>query len=496
MDKELVSTSAPDHEVVDTELNNDLVPLIVDLDGTLVSTDTLWESFLRLCHIKPWMLLLLPVWLIQGGRAKLKAEISNQVSIDVVTLPYRHDVIDKIIEARKNSRLTILATAANQDIANNVAEHLGIFDNVIASTHDNNLKAEKKLTAIQDYLGNKPFDYIGDSKADMPVWNVARKAFIVSPSKTLKKSCASLHDSQYIGESNKVTFKILLRAIRLHQWAKNLLLFIPLILSQRYLNIDSVTVSSISFLVFGLCASSTYLWNDLLDLPTDRQHETKKNRPLAAGDISIVTGIIVSFFLMLVAFLISVIFLPSLFTVMLLGYIALTVSYTFYFKRQLMTDVIMLGGLYAYRILIGAVAIDVMISPWLFAFSIFFFLSLAFVKRFTDLNNLPRNVEGKVGGRAYYAGDLDMVRSLGTSASYISVLIMALYVNSPTVINLYPRPGWLWLLCIIFLYWLSRIWFLAERNQMPDDPVLFAVKDKISYLVGISVLAILLIASF
>jgi len=472
------------------------VALIVDLDGTLISTDTLLESVLMLFHKAPWLILLFPIWLIRGGRAGLKHEISSRISLDVTTLPYRNDVIDTISDARKNGRPIILATAAHKDIGENVADHLGVFDHVIATTKERNAKAENKLKAIYEYLDEKEFDYIGDSKADLPIWKASRWKYAVSPSQNIKKLLSKFNNVSFIGEFKTLKFKTILRSVRIHQWAKNILLFVPLVLSQQYSNIESVSGSIIAFLSFGLCASATYLWNDLLDLPSDRQHPNKKTRPLASGDMSVIKGIALSFILLATSFILPILYLPIQFTLMLFGYIALTVSYTFYFKRKLMTDVLMLGGLYAYRILVGAAAINVVVSPWLLAFSIFFFLSLALVKRFTDLSCLKANQKDKVGGRGYYVSDLDMVRSLGTSASYISVLVMALYVSSPSVTDLYPSPNWLWLLCIIFLYWLSRIWFLAGRNQMPDDPVLFAVKDKISYMVGISVLAVLLLASF
>jgi len=479
-----------------TSFEDNSVALIVDLDGTLISTDTLLESVLMLFHKAPWLILLLPIWLIRGGRAGLKYEISNRISLDATTLPYRHDVIDVIRGARKNGRQIVLATAANKKVATNVAMHLGVFDHIIASTKERNAKAGNKLKEIQEYLAGKEFDYIGDSKADLPIWKASRKIYAVSPNKSTGKLLEKLNNVNFIDEHKTLKFKTILRSIRIHQWAKNILLFAPLVLSQQYSNIESISSSIISFLAFGVCASATYLWNDLLDLPSDRQHSNKKMRPLAAGDMSIIQGVSLSLVLFVVGFLLSALYLPTQFTIMLLGYIALTISYTFYFKRKLMTDVLMLGGLYAYRILIGAAAINVIVSPWLLAFSIFFFLSLALVKRFTDLSGLNENNKDKVGGRGYYVSDLDMVRSLGTSASYISVLVMALYVSSPAVANLYPSPNWLWLLSIIFLYWLSRIWFLAGRNQMPDDPVLFAVKDKVSYMVGISVLTVLLLASF
>jgi len=471
------------------------IALIVDLDGTLVLTDTLWESVLRICHTKPWLLFVFPIWLLQGGRARLKAEISKRISIDPSSLPYRTKLIEIITDAKNKGRETILATAANENIGQSISNHLGIFDHVIASNETQNLKSHQKLEVILKHLEDKPFDYVGDSKADIPIWTASRKAFSVSNNNRIKKKINSLDNGHNIDSLPKPGVRIIAKTVRLHQWAKNILLFVPLILSQQLNNSELITALFLAFLSFGLCASSTYIWNDLLDLPNDRKHPSKKKRALASGAISIPVGIALSLGLLVTSFTLSITFLPSLFTVMLGGYIALTLSYSFYFKRKLMADVLMLGGLYTYRIIIGAVAISVVVSPWLLAFSIFFFLSLAFVKRYIDLLSTTEDTGEQIGGRGYFVRDLSTIQSMGTSASYLSVLVLALYINSPVVTTLYSKPEGLWLLCPLLLYWLSRIWFLASRNHMPEDPILFAIKDKISYLVGILSFVVLLASS-
>lgn len=290
-------------------------------------------------------------------------------------------------------------------------------------------------------------------------------------------------------------FKDWARAVRLHQWSKNVLIFVPLAASHQILQLDKLTSAVIAFIAFNLCVSATYIWNDLHDLEADRAHPTKRHRPFASRRIAVNTGMWASVVLMATGLAISITLLPILATMAILAYIAATTIYSAYLKRKLMIDVVALGLLFTLRIFIGGAATGIAISPWLFAFSVFFFLSLAFVKRYTDLAQMPPGASEKLGGRGYYAQDLDLIRVMGPTSGFISALIVALYVNAPAVSGLYARPEFLWMLCPLLLYWIARVWFLAHRGEMNDDPVSFALKDRISWLTGLMVVAVVAAAA-
>ena len=465
--------------------------LFVDLDGTLISTDSLWESLLQLLRHAPWAVVLLPAWLTKG-RAYLKRRIADRVRIDPTLLPYRQAVIDYIQQAKKQSQPIILATAADRSIAMGVAEHLQLFDDVLASDGRNNLESTRKLEAIQRTADGSQFDYIGNAWVDLPIWQAAGRALVVNPSAALSRAIehrCPIHerlDEPHGGLQN------VLKAMRIHQWVKNLLVLVPLILAHKVNDPGSVGQAMIAFISFSLCASCAYLINDLLDLEFDRQHAQKRHRPFASGRLDIRIGVVLMPALLLGALILCISFLPSLFAAMLLGYVLLTSIYSLYLKQKLMIDVLMLGGFYAYRVLAGAVAISVAVSPWLLAFSIFFFLSLAFVKRYADLDAVSKDQTAKLTGRGYCAEDLAVIRVVGPTSGYLSVLVLALYINSNDTVALYSQPEWLWLICLCLLYWLTRVWFLVHRGHMPHDPVMFAIRDRVSY--GVSLMVLILIA--
>ncbi len=478
-------------EEVSSMLSAERPILFVDLDGSLTATDTLWESVFKLLRHSFWFVFVLPVWL-KSGRAYLKQQIARRIEFDPAAIPYNESVTAYIRGEKTAGRRIILATASDRSIANRVADHLQLFDHVIASDGEDNLKGNRKLKAMQQIVDENGFDYIGDSTADLPIWRSAGRAMVVNPSKSLIQAIEkdSVVAKTFIDQENVISN--IFKALRIHQWVKNLLLFVPLVLAHQ---IDGITLSKalIAFICFGLVASSGYILNDLLDLEADRRHPRKRNRPFASGQLPIQHGLVLASTNVILALFLSVLVLPLLFAEMLLGYLILTMTYSLYLKKKLMVDVLLLGGFYAYRVVAGAVAIGVVISPWLIAFSIFFFLSLAFVKRYTELQGTE--LPGKVAGRGYYTDDLAMIRVVGPSAGYISVLVLALYINSGEVRDLYSQPNWLWLICPCLLYWISRIWFLAHRGQIEDDPVMGAIKDKNSYLVGIVVLLLIIFAS-
>ena len=452
------------------------IPLGVDLDGTLVKTDLLLESFLALLKQRPSALFLLPLWLLRG-KAYLKREIAKSVTLDVTCLPYREPLLTFLRAEHEAGRKLVLATAADEKFAEQIAEHLGIFSVVIASNGSLNLSGEAKTQALEDACSG-PFAYAGDAPVDLKVWRRAHSAILVGGG---VKFAPQLENVEHTFEDARGPNEVF-RAMRLHQWAKNVLIFLPLVLAHQVTNLPLVLASVVAFFAFGLCASSVYVQNDLLDLEADRHHARKRFRPFAAGALPLKLGFILAPALLILAVLAALLLSPA-FLGVLAFYFLTTFSYSLYFKRQAILDVLLLAGLYTVRIVAGGVAVGIGVSPWLLAFSLFFFLSLAYVKRFTELKALP--LESSLRSRGYASGDLEGLADLGVASGYIAVLVIALYINSPEVRKLYETPEVLWLLCPLLVYWISRVWLLARRGEMHDDPVVFALRDRTSYIVGV-----------
>jgi HAD superfamily hydrolase (TIGR01549 family) len=468
-------------------------PLCVDLDGTLVATDLLWETVLEMLRSRPHDALRLPLWLL-GGRAQFKRRITDLIDFDVALLPYRAEVLDFLREQKEAGRRIVLVTAADERVARAVAQYLRLFDEVIASDGQSNLKGEEKLRAIRERLGTERFDYLGDSTADLPLWQSAERALLVCPNRRLLASASRVCSPFRVFESPTPHGKIkeILRVMRPHQWAKNVLLLVPLMTAHRWFDPAALIQILLAFIAFSLAASSVYILNDLLDLQSDRKHPSKRFRPLASGHLPIPTGFGVAAALLGLSLGLATA-LPWAFDGLLLTYVVVTTAYSAYFKRRLLIDVLCLAGLYTLRILAGGAATGIVISPWLMAFSMFFFLSMAFAKRYTELS-VMRGTEGKIPGRGYRVSDLEMIRSVGPASGYLCVVVFSLYISSPDVLRLYTRPTMLWLFCPILLYWILRVWFLAHRQELPHDPVLFALQDRQSYLAGLLFALIQLVA--
>jgi 4-hydroxybenzoate polyprenyltransferase/phosphoserine phosphatase len=469
--------------------------LCVDLDGTLVATDLLWESVIALLRCQPLALLSLPLWLLRG-RAHLKRRIAERVALDPSTLPFRPEVVSHIARRREEGCRTILATASDELLARLVAEHLGVFDLVVASDGERNLKGVAKLEALQRVLGGAPFDYIGDSEADVPLWKAAASAFLVAPRPGLARRLETegLRPQVLVERGG---WKPFARAIRPQQWAKNVLVFVPLIMAHEVGNVGRVTRALVCFGSFCLCASGVYLVNDLLDLDSDRLHASKRNRPLAAGEVSIpvAAGAAVVLLAAGLAFAAARLSLAS--AGLLALYASLATAYSLKLKRMMVVDVLALAGLYTLRILTGGVAAEVRVSSWLLAFSMFFFLSLAFVKRYTELAGLPPEAAGLARGRGYSAIDIELIRVVGPTSGFVATLVFVLYISlSPDVVQHYPDASVLYFVCPVILYWLMRIWFLAQRRLISEDPVLFALKDRTSLIAGTLVVALFTLASY
>jgi 4-hydroxybenzoate polyprenyltransferase len=424
----------------------------------------------------------------------LKQRLAREVNLNVGVLPYRAEVVAFVREQRAAGQRTILATASDESVARAVAAQVGVFDDVIASDGHSNLRGPAKLRAVRQRLGGGAFDYIGDSSADMAMWEAARQAFVVGSKRQLRRA-AQVCSPTEIETAPRGGCQGLVKALRPQQWAKNVLLGVPLIVSHNLGHWADVMAVAVAFVAFGMAASAIYLVNDLLDLEADRQHPRKCRRPFASGRVSVQAGAAAVVPLLLGSALLALGMLPVGFVGMLGMYVALSLAYSLYLKRKMLVDVFCLAGLYTLRILAGAVAIGVVVSPWLLAFSMFLFLSLAFVKRYSELKLMGGGSQGAARGRGYVAGDLETFRSMGPTSGYLAVLVLCLYINSADVLKLYHRPGLLWLVCPVVLYWITRIWFLVQRYEMPDDPVNFALRDRVSYLAGAVIAAIIALAT-
>lgn len=468
--------------------------LCVDLDGTILATDTLWESLFVLLKRRPWTMLLLPMWLIKG-KAYFKHQIAQRVDLDPATLPYRDDVLEMLRSEKESGREIILTTASHQKPANAIAQYLGLFSAVLASDGRVNVAGREKLKAVMKYVGSEGFDYVGDGKADLPLFHAAVEVSLVHPSQRVlqqvRRGCVLRH--LLAPRSN--TLRHALKAMRVHQWVKNVLVFVPAVTSHKITEGESFLLAICAFLSVSFFASSAYLTNDLFDLQSDRKHPEKRYRPLAAGLLPIPTAFILAFVLLTGGILISSFMLSPYFVATLGLYGIGTTAYSFYLKRVVVVDVIVLTGLYTLRIFAGALAINVLVSPWLLAFSMFLFLSLAFIKRYSELDLMDVHGETRTEGRGYLVQDRDLVRSLGVTSAYLSILVLALYINSKEVIELYNHPHVLWLVTPLLGYWITCIWFHAHRGEIYGDPVVFTLKKPAAYVVGALIGLIIVLAT-
>ena len=387
------------------------------------------------------------------------------------------------------AKKVVLATATNLKTASSIADHLNLFDDVIASDINENLKGQKKLDVIQDYVNKRHFDYIGDSKVDIPIFNAAQKAIISNPTRSLANKYRDADNVLLLNKKKMNKFFIWLKAIRLHQWSKNTLLFLPLIMAHRFEELEIILNNFLSFILFGFVASAGYVFNDLNDLDSDRKHSSKKHRPYASGDLSIKSGILSIILLVAIGLSLSLLYLEKSFSLLLILYLLSTISYSLFLKKEIIIDVIILSMLYVLRIIAGGVSTGTPISSWLLVFSIFFFSSLAFMKRYTDVVSL-KNKTLKLHGRNYQGLDAGLILTSGLSSGYISILVLALYIFSSNVNSLYQGPEILLMILPLLFYWISRLWLLSHRGRMNSDPIIFSIKDKVSYMILFLVLIV------
>lgn len=463
--------------------------LVVDLDGTLLRSDMLYESFWSALG-QDWRAPVRAGMALQRGKPALKAYLAQAASVDVTTLPYNTGVIEFVQACRAQGVRTALVTASEQGIADKIAAHLGIFDDVHGTRDATNLKGPNKAAFLRETWPDKTLAYMGDAAADLPVWEAVDLAITVDAPEALRARVAKLdtpvQEITKAGQGAKPYFK----ALRPHQWLKNVLVFLPM-LAAHQLTGATLLASLVAFLAFSLIASSVYVLNDLLDLKADRAHPRKCKRPFAAGDIPIAHGTGMAAGLLGAGVLISLFLGAAFFLTMLVYYLA-TLAYSINLKRRAVMDICVLAGLYSMRIIAGGVATGLELSVWLLAFSIFFFFSMASVKRQAELVDMAKRGKLDAGGRGYTVEDLDIISMMSIGAGYMSILVMALYVNSPAVVQLYSTPAALWGICVILLYWVSRVVMITHRGQMDDDPVLFAAKDRKSQICALVILALAL----
>lgn len=446
---------------------------------------------LVLIRSHPRKLVMLPTWLT-GGKAMFKQHVTSVVSLDVAHLPYNLELLEYLRAEHAAGRRIYLATGADGRLAHRVAEYLGIFNGVLASDGRTNLTGNHKLTDIEARFG--AFDYIGNAPPDLPLLRRAGSAMVANPDRRLRAQLRSGRvpiERQF--NDRRPTLKVLAKAIRVHQWAKNVLIFLPLLLAHS-LQAGPLLRCVLAFACFSACASATYIVNDLLDLEADRRHPKKRNRAFASGDLSAAAGVVLAAVLVILAF-VGAHWLSAAFFGWLVVYGITTLAYSLFLKRIALVDVLVLSGLYTLRLLAGGAAAPVPISPWLSAFSIFLFLSLAMVKRFSELHNLREAGATPRNGRGYLLADIEQLRSFGTSSAYASVIVFIFYVSGRDVVSLYRHPQRMWLMIPLLIWWLNRVWLLASRGELDEDPLIFALTDRVSLLLGALMAAVAALAA-
>jgi 4-hydroxybenzoate polyprenyltransferase/phosphoserine phosphatase len=468
------------------------VPLVVDVDGTLVATDLLQEAALQFLARYPLQAFRIPLWLA-GGKANLKTQLADRVNPVIETVPLREEVLALIRGAQAIGRPVYLASASDRRYVGQLAGRIGGITGVFGTEDaDANLAGKAKADRLVAAFGNKEYDYVGDMPIDFAVWQSARKPLVVAHSAAFAARVLKAFPGAEVVARPRPVLRDYISALRTYQWAKNVLLFLPMIAGHRF-GLDTIAATLLGFLCFCFAASGAYVINDLLDLPGDRDHPRKSRRPFAAGKIPIMHGLVLAALLMAGAFALSLL-LPWRFTGILSIYVICTLGYSLLLKRKLLIDVIMLGGLYTLRVYGGLAAIDLHQTQWLLMFSLFLFLSLAIVKRCSEL--IANREAGRIGatGRGYRVEDLSMLLPLGAAAGCGAVFVVALYLSSPEMAALYTHPNRLWLICPLLLYWISRVLMVANRGELHDDPVIFALTDRISWITGACLVGVIAVS--
>ena len=475
------------------------LPLVVDLDGTLIKTDLLIESVLALLRKQPLYLFALPVWLMRG-KAWLKHQVASRIVLETSSLPWRLVFIDFLARQRAEGRLMVLATGSDILIAQRVADHLKLFDLVFASDGTTNLCGETKRDLLVRRFGIKGFDYAADGgggggkrSCDLPVWVAARNAILVNPGRGVSRAAAQLAAVQRVFTDAKTGLALPLRALRPEHWLKNVLVFVPFVAAHRFHDPALAEKSLLAFVAFGCCASSGYLFNDLIDLEADRHHPQKRFRPFASGDLPLTYALLAGPALLVAGCVLGSL-VSSVLLAVLLFYCAMSAVYSLYVKQIVILDVLLLAGLYTVRIMAGSAATGIWPSHWMLAFSTFLFFSLALVKRYSELAIMKRVDGAAARARAYEPGDGELLAAMGIASGYLAVLVLALYIAADKARALYSRPELLSLLCPLLLYWISHVWLTAHRGNMPHDPVVFTTNNWTSRILMILMVAVVVLA--
>jgi len=469
------------------------IPLCVDLDGTFIRTDMMMESIALLILKRPFFLFIIPFWLLKG-RYYLKSKLLEYVLPNIKLVPINPKIEEFVISERKKGRYIILVTASMQEIANQFKNYYNIFDEAIGSKDDINLVGKTKADYLINRFGRRGFDYIGDSDKDFYVWKSANIAHIVNQNERFINRLREITNIGIVWDLlPKSKFQNFISEIRTYQWTKNLLIFLPLILAHNT-NANVYINALLAFFSFSFAASAIYLFNDLMDLDSDREHSTKKNRPMAAGNFPIISAFRWILILIITSLLIALL-LHKEFLIVLIMYLVITLVYSIKLKKIYIIDIVVLSILYTFRLIAGSFSTNIPISEWLAGFSLFFFLSMSALKRYVEIKNNLDSDQKAIKGRAYITDDLQIIQNSGISSGLISLMIFFLYINSSKVVQLYNSPEILYLIIPLIVYWILRVWFLAHRGLMNEDPVLFAIADKRSYLFIISILLILMFST-
>jgi 4-hydroxybenzoate polyprenyltransferase len=467
------------------------VPICVDLDGTLIFTDMFVETALSAIRKNIFILFLIPFWLLKG-RAFAKKKLAESSSVDPSHLPYNDELIAFLQKERETGRKLVLVTASDKQAAVSIADHLNIFDDVIASDGNNNLKGKVKSTELLRAFGNKEFIYAGNDVSDLHVWKNAQSAITVNTPHALTRAVRAIVPVTHEFSNRKNTFRELFRALRTYQWVKNILVFVPIIVSEKPISFEAFISTSLIFISFCLSASGLYIVNDLMDLETDRRHPAKRRRPFASGVLPLGYGIISPIIILAALNIARTVSLDCFIMVSL--YIIISTLYSVFLKTKPLVDVFCLAGLYTLRIIGGGFASGALASIWLLNFSGFFFLALAFLKRYSEYLNKSVGTDSKHSRRGYNSTDKEMLQMMGIGSSLISAVVLSLYINSSQANSNYMHPDYLWGIVPLILFWHFRLWLAAGRNYMHHDPIIYSLKDWVSYIcfaliVGIFILA-------
>jgi 4-hydroxybenzoate polyprenyltransferase/phosphoserine phosphatase len=469
-------------------------PLVVDLDGTLIKADMLWEALIQAIQHRPLTIPKHLFTLMTQGRAAFKSQLSADFTLDPSVLPLRVEVLELINQAKLDGRKIVLSTGSDSLVAHKVASELNIFDEVIGSVLGRNNSGRIKAKDLVERYGSRGYDYIGDSIRDLPVWMAAKSRFTVKPIRSKREilDLRMLTDPNESGLGRQLLF--LFQASRPHQWAKNLLIFVPAFVGQQILQEGVFQATLVAFISFSLVASSIYILNDVFDLQNDRSHLTKKFRPIASGIIPIPTALLFSMILLLFGVSLGLTLGPEP-TAGLAIYFFLSLTYSVKMKKVVILDVATLAVLYSLRLVFGAIVASTEVSTWLLGFSFFLFFSLALVKRHSEATSVGSQKKwDSMPGRGYLSHDAGIIANLGVSAGLGSVIVFSLYLTSESVVGLYKTPEVLWLVVPILMSWVSWIWVRASRGEISEDPILFAMKDKFSMVCGLLAIVVFAIA--